>query len=177
VRPHPRVQAGFSLLEALIALVIIMIGLLGVAGLQALGIHSGAQAHLRTLAALDAHSLAAAMRANRAYWANPAAPAKITIAAPPEGTTATLTGGIATGADCAAATCTAAQTAGYNLARWGSQLAALQHGASAEIERIAAAGTSAYAYKVTVTWSERRMRGQGVEKRGAKHSTSVVVQP
>lgn len=177
IRQTPRAQGGFSLLEALIALVVIMIGLLGIAGLQALGVHSSAEAHLRTVASLDAHSLAAAMRANRAWWAGTVPPSPITIQAPASGTSATITPAIPS-ADCAAVTCTPGQTAGYNLKHWGSQLAAMQHSASATITRIAAAGTAQSSYQVTVTWSERRMKHQGVTAPSiATHSTSVVVQP
>ncbi len=171
-------QGGFSLLEALIALVIIMIGLLGVAGLQALGIHSSAEAHVRTLAALDAHSLAASMRANHAYWAGVLAPPSITIKAAATGTAATVTPAPGAITNCATEICTAEETAFYNLRQWGSQLATMQHNATATIARIATAGTSASAYKVTVTWTERRMKGQGVAApASATRSTSVVVQP
>ncbi|MGH8225597.1 MAG: type IV pilus modification protein PilV [Gammaproteobacteria bacterium] len=169
---------GFSLIEVLIALVIIMIGLLGVAGLQAIGVRSSAQAHLRTLAALDAHSLAASMRANRVYWTDAAAQANVSILASAAGTV-TVSPVIATASDCTAMTCTAAETAAYDLVNWGDLLKDMQHGASASITRIAAAdaGTSAYAYAVTVSWSERRIKGQGVSAKTETHSTSIVVQP
>lgn len=173
----PRKESGFSLLEALIAFVIIMIGLLGVAGLQALGVRSSAQAHLRTLASLDAHSLAASMRANRDYWASLLPPSTITIQAPTSGTAATIAPAIAT-ANCKSVTCTSEQMAGYSLERWGSQLAAMQHGATAKITRIANSGTSASAYTVRVVWAEQRMQGHGVKApSSATHHTVVVVQP
>lgn len=176
VTKRAHAEGGFSLIEALIALVVIMIGLLGVAGLQALGVRSSAQAQLRTLAALDAHSLAASMRANRAYWAGSDAAADVSITASATGTV-TVTPTVATLADCTATACTAGETAAYNLAHWGSLLAEMQHGASASITRIANSGTSASAYRVTVNWSERRMKGQGVGAATEQHSTSVVVQP
>jgi type IV pilus assembly protein PilV len=177
VKRPPRKEGGFSLLEALIAFVIIMIGLLGVAGLQALGVRSSGQAHLRTLASLDAHSLAASMRANRDYWAKLTPPASILIQAPASGTTVTITPAIDS-ANCVSETCTPEQTAGYNLKRWGSQLATMQHEATAKITRIANSGTSASAYKVRVVWSEQHMQGQGVNApSSATHHTVVVVQP
>lgn len=171
-----RAEWGFSLVEVLIALVVIMIGLLGIAGLQAVGVRSSVQAHLRTLAALDAHSLAVSMRANRAYWAGVYAAANVSITASATGTVS-VTPTVATVADCAAAACTAGETAAYDLANWGNLLAAMQHGASASITRIASSGTSANAYRITVNWSERRVKGQGVSAATEQHSTSIVVQP
>lgn len=64
---HAR-HAGFSLVEVLVALVIIGIGLLGLAKIQALAFASTNTAALRSLAALEASSLASSMHANRNYW-------------------------------------------------------------------------------------------------------------
>lgn len=184
LRQRRRGEGGFSLLEALIALVIIMIGLLGVAGLQALGVRSSAQAHVRTQAALSAHSLAASMRANRAYWANPdgaapAPPASLTITASAP-TTVTMSVAIPAG-NCGSAACTPEQAAGYALRRWGRQLYNMQPDATATIQRIgASAANSGFSYRVIVHWSERRMQGQGVTvapPAGTLLSTSVVVKP
>lgn len=181
VRRPLRAQGGFSLLEALIALVVIMIGLLGVAGLQALGIHSSAQAYLRTVAALDAHGLAASMRANHAYWAGFPVPPTITVKAGAASTAATVAPVLATTTNCATGTCTAGETAYYDLRQWGSQLAAMQHSAKATITRIATMGDSAGAYKVTVSWSERRIKRStkpiAAPATGTTHSTTIVVQP
>lgn len=169
-------QEGFSLLEALIALVIIMIGLLGVAGLQALGVRSSAQAHMNTVASLNAHSLAASMRTNRVYWTDSTTPAAITIKASAPGTVS-VTPTIVS-ANCETMQCSPQQLAGYSLKQWGKQLADMQRDAKATITRIANAGSSAYAYKVEVYWNQRRMKGQGVQAASAAtRSTAVVVQP
>ena len=60
---------GFSLLEVMVALVVICTGLLGIAKLQALSLSNTSTARLRSLAALEAASLASAMHSNRQYWA------------------------------------------------------------------------------------------------------------
>ena len=60
--------AGFSLVEVLVALVIIAVGLLGIAKIQALAYAETGTATLRSLAAIQASSLAASMHADRAYW-------------------------------------------------------------------------------------------------------------
>jgi len=61
-------ERGFSLLEVLVALVIIGVGMLGIAKIQALAYASTGTASERSLAAIEAASLAASMRANRGYW-------------------------------------------------------------------------------------------------------------
>jgi len=118
---------GFSLLEVMVALVIISIGLLGVAKMQALAYASTSTASLRSLAAIEAASLASAMRANRAYWAVGAAPVTITIT----GTTisdATLAATATAANFCTpagSAPCTPAQLAAFDLHRWATALSAL----------------------------------------------------
>lgn len=60
-----RAAAGFSLVEVLVALVILSIGLLGLAGLQTRGVRDNHGAYLRTQATLHAKDLVDRMRANR----------------------------------------------------------------------------------------------------------------
>ena len=66
--PQLHAARGFSMVEVLVTLIVIAVGMLGVAKLQALAISSTGVAKLRSLAALEAASLAGAMRANRDYW-------------------------------------------------------------------------------------------------------------
>lgn len=72
-------QGGFSLVEVLVALIVIAIGLLGIAKLEALALSSTNTAGTRSLAALEASSLAATMHADRDYWAAGLAPAMFTV--------------------------------------------------------------------------------------------------
>jgi type IV pilus assembly protein PilV len=60
--------AGFSLVEVMVAVIVISVGLLGIAKMQALALSSTGTARMRSIAALEAASLASAMHANRAYW-------------------------------------------------------------------------------------------------------------
>ncbi len=66
--PRPWRQAGFTLTEILIALLISSIGLLGLVGMQALALVSTQTSSVRSLVALQASSLAAAMHSNTRYW-------------------------------------------------------------------------------------------------------------
>jgi len=64
-------QYGFSLLEVLVAVVILSIGLLGMAGIQLKGLSSNHSANLRTQATSLANDLAERMHANPAGASNP----------------------------------------------------------------------------------------------------------
>jgi type IV pilus assembly protein PilV len=66
---HSR-ASGFTLVEVMVALIVIAIGMLGVAKMQALTLSNTGASRTRALAAIEATSLAAAMHANRAYWAS-----------------------------------------------------------------------------------------------------------
>jgi type IV pilus assembly protein PilV len=56
---------GFSMIEMLIALLIIAVGLLGMAGLQAYSLKNNTSAYFRSQATILAYQLVDAMRANR----------------------------------------------------------------------------------------------------------------
>jgi type IV pilus assembly protein PilV len=81
---------GFTLIEVLVALIVIGVGMLGIAKLQAMSYASTGTASFRSVAAIQAASLAAAMRANRNYWT---APVATTGAMPATGVTMTVTSG------------------------------------------------------------------------------------
>jgi type IV pilus assembly protein PilV len=61
---QPRRQAGLSLIEVLVAVVLLSIGLLGLAGLQASGMRVGQSSIHRSQAAQLAHDMIERMRAN-----------------------------------------------------------------------------------------------------------------
>ncbi len=69
-RPKPinsqAAQSGFSLLEVLIAVAIMALGLLGLAGLQAQGLKNNHSAFIRSQAALYAYDMVDRLRADRA---------------------------------------------------------------------------------------------------------------
>ena len=173
-------SSGFTLIEALIALLIVMIGLLGVAGMQALAIHNSTQAHIRTLASLDAHSLASVIRSNSAYWTNASlAPANVSIVNK-NGAISVSASTLATSANCIAADCTVTQSAAYALNNWAQSLKDLPSGASASITLLAKTAMAPSAYLVQLTWSEKRMDANAETQTSAaaqNYSTSVVVQP
>lgn len=104
-----RRAAGFTLIEVLITVFVTAVGLLSVAGMQAISKKVGYDAVQRTSATALAQSIAQLMRANPAQRA-----AYVTA----DATT------LGKGTDCAAADadCSAAQVAAYDLYTWGQLL-------------------------------------------------------
>ncbi|HAS85444.1 MAG TPA: type IV pilus modification protein PilV [Candidatus Competibacter sp.] len=110
-KPSGKNSAGFTLLEVLVALVVLSVGLLGLASLQVNGLRFNHSAYLRTQATLLAEELADRMRANQPGFAagnynNPANPAVVAACQTPAG-------------------CTPDQMAQTDVAQWRQSLATL----------------------------------------------------
>jgi len=124
---------GFSLVEIMVAVVVICVGLLGIAKMQALAVSSTTTARLRAMAAFQAASLASAMHSNRDYWATAAAVANspVTVTFPNAAPWITITPAGFSQADTlcialaagAVPSCPAAATlAGFDVQRWAEAL-------------------------------------------------------
>lgn len=139
---------GFSLVEALVALVVMSIGLLGIAALYVESLRSGTSALLRSQAVALASDMADRIRAN------PTAGASYTKGVDDVGTvTAACTG--ATGA------CTVAQMAATDIAQWTQQLddrsdnpAVGRLGLPAGRGAIVVSAATPRVYTITVQWTE-----------------------
>lgn len=62
----PRAQAGVGLIEVLVSLLVLSIGMLGLAGLQMYSLRNNQGAMERSMAVVETHSIVDAMRADRA---------------------------------------------------------------------------------------------------------------
>lgn len=110
-----RLQQGFTLIEVLVALVIIAVGLLGIAGMQALSLNNTTIALNRSIAALQADGMASMMHANQHYWqSNSVQTSRYTI---PTGQP-----------DCSAKPCSQTKMAFWDLQQWGASLSSLPSG-------------------------------------------------
>ncbi len=140
---------GFTLLEVLIAMVVLAIGLLGLAGIQAIGLRNNQSAYHRSQATQLAYDMADRMRVNRVALTN-----------------GEYNNGAATANDCEANSCTPAQMAGYDIAQWNTALADQLPGGVgvACIDSTSEDGTSAApacdgngtTYAVKVWWDDNR---------------------
>jgi type IV pilus assembly protein PilV len=138
-------QQGFTLLEVLIALLILSIGLLGLAALQTIGLRSNEMASMRTSSTMLAYDVTDRMRAN------------------PQGITdgdyvidsSPITG---TPTDCTSTDCTTTQLATYDLSQWKNAVAALP-GGLADITQDAGPPLT---HTITVRWDENRTGAAGL---------------
>lgn len=121
-----RPQRGFSLIEVLVTVLILAIGLLGLAGLQSTALRSNHSAYLRSQATVLAYDIIDRMRANRTAALN--------------GAYTVSWGGTLTGSSMAAT----------DIGAWKANLAALLPLGDGRVEL---AGTR---FTVTVRWDDSR---------------------
>lgn len=141
----PRRMLGVTLIEVLVTMVIVAVGLLGLAGMQVRGLSIQKDAHGRAIATQLAADITDRMRSNLGAVGNYA----FTLAYP----TGPYT--VPAAPDCTAAVCTAAQQAQFDLARWFTRLrGGALPGGWARIEQ--EPGTPAW--RVTLMWVETGLR-------------------
>ncbi|HWM65069.1 MAG TPA: type IV pilus modification protein PilV [Steroidobacteraceae bacterium] len=159
---------GFSLIEVMVALIVLSVGLLGIARMQTLALSSTSVASQRSMAAIEAESLAGAMHANRGYWAQ-TDPSNATILV--QGNAASVSAGapllsaaIGAAASCLAASCTPAGLAAFDLRQWAVDMNGVLPGNNSRIQ----CGTvTPVTCMITVTWAESA---------GSVNSTQATVQ-
>lgn len=138
----PRRADGFSLIEIMVAVVVICVGLLGIAKMQAMALSNTNMSRQRSLAAIEAASFASAMHSNRQYWSAFAVnfsasitgtPAVVTVTGDPTGALAAqITAALGNlnlcmgGGNVNPACNTAVNLAGFDLARWWANSVSVQ---------------------------------------------------
>jgi type IV pilus assembly protein PilV len=133
---HSR-QAGFSLVEVLITLVIMSVGMLGIAGLYVQSMQAGRTSMLRHHAVTLAGDVADRIRANPA--------AGIAYTDPVGANKNCVLGGI---------DCTPAQMAANDILLWKTQAGENLPGGDVTIVFTAAVGFTPPNYQITVSWTE-----------------------
>lgn len=144
-------QHGFSLMEVLVALLVLSIGLLGLAALQTTGLKFNHQSYERTQATLQAYDIFDRIRANKNNNSviNTTYDSVALNAQP--GTT-----------DCASVTCTDIQMAQYDIRQWNiSNNNLLAEGKGAVCRGTFDASlnctTGGTVYRVAIRWKENDM--------------------
>lgn len=155
-RRAPQRQRGFSLVEVLVALIIIAVGMLGIAKIQALAYASTGTASLRSLAAIEASSLASSMKANRTYWSVTAGAAVQTIQITGAAITSSTDPVLGVISNCFNAVCNAQTMAAYDLQQWATSLQALLPQDTATVQCIPPAQPNfPIGCNISVSWNER----------------------
>jgi type IV pilus assembly protein PilV len=183
---------GFSLVEVMVALIIICVGLLGIAKLEALMLSSTGTSRLRALVALQAESLADMMHADRDYWDgsstaywNPANNALALTATETSGATPTWVGTNAPGSSptsCANAVCNSEQLAQYDLYNWGSNLTNVLQNSVSTVGCNSDVGTGLVSCTITIQWNENTVAANSQEANAGgtafqQQTYTLVVEP
>ncbi len=132
-------QSGFTMVEVLVAMLILGIGLLGMAGLQAHALRNNYNAYLRSQATFNIYEIMDRMRANREYAIKNAG-------------YATAYGASVSAVDCSTSRCTPAQMKDADLAQWLAVVGRLPGGEG----KIEMDSTEKNKVTVSVRWYDRR---------------------
>ena len=162
---QPYAQSGFSLIEALVAFLILSIGMLGIASLQTMSSKAGHTATLRAVAVMKADEILESMRANPTVLASYSAGT---------GDNGTDNGCSQTGTP--ASVCTPAQQAADDIFRWKRSLTdALPNNAQSTASVVVTAPVPPETLSnivVTINWGERDVDNGG----GVNMNYSVTAQ-
>jgi type IV pilus assembly protein PilV len=120
-------------MEVLVSMLILGIGLLGMAGLQMVGLRNNQMAYLRSQATQLAYDMSDRMRANATALASYT--------------------GLGTTDNCVTSTCSVTQMAGYDVKQWKDTVAAQLPGGAGTVT--SAGGI----YSITVSWTEKDASG------------------
>lgn len=126
------------MLEVLVTILVLSLGLLGMAALVTTGMRSNNVAQFRSIATQQTLDIADRMRAN--------------LAGVRAGSYDDLAAGIPVSNDCTAVDCTAAQMAAYDHAQWNSANANSLPGGQGTV-----AGNLVNGFTITLMWTEKEM--------------------
>jgi type IV pilus assembly protein PilV len=167
IRRHRR-SVGFSLVEVLVALIVFSVGLLGIAKMEALALSTTATSSRRSIAALQASSLASSMHLNRGFWESTAASGiqvnitGNTVSNPPGGSTPDCDSG-------AAAPCSAVNLAAYDLNAWA---VALQAVLPNDVATVQCNASTPLECSITIQWSEQAVAMYSAQAQSASTATT-----
>lgn len=150
---------GFTLLEVLIAVVVLSLGLLGLAGLQVASLNNNQTAYYRAVATQQAYDMMDRMRANLAGVSPPIPPNPPGVAGSYDNLSAT----IPANPGCITAGCTTAQMATTDQFQWLTNTAAVLPAGAGTVRCIQGpaatcvtnTATSNRIFDITVTWIEK----------------------
>lgn len=139
-------QKGFSLVEVLVAMLVLSIGLLGLAALQTTSLRYNTDSYFRTQATYFVYDIVDRMRANSTAVADSGAYDISTVAA----ATPFLT---STDPACDTSSCNSANIAAYDLGKWYKRMSLVLPGASTNPATINI--DASRQVTITISWLER----------------------
>lgn len=135
-----RKETGFTLLEVLVAIVVLSLGLLGLAGLQAATLRNNQIAYYRAIAVQQTYDMADRIRANQAGAV--------------AGAYNNLTNTIPADPDCVANVCSAANMAVADHSQWNNNNARMLPAGSGTVVSAAGGG-----FNIRISWNENTEAG------------------
>ena len=147
-------QAGFSILEVLVSMVVLSTGLLGVANLQVTALRGNQGAYLASVAAQQAQDMAERMNAN-----------PVGIAANQYDAIDSSIPGVQ--ADCQSVACTPAQLALFDHNRWNSSNLTLLPSGAGQVHEV-----SAGIFLIGVSWNDKQLAGASGWQAGSDAATA-----
>lgn len=152
-----RVQSGATLLEALVTVVIVGFGLLGVAGLLVKGVTANTFSNYRSVAISKAYEVSDKIRSNAGAWEDLRNGRILVPTSEPSTKCQTITTGTTNSA--APNVCSSSDQAAWDLWTWKKSVQdSLPSGdASFSADPVAAwsAATVGYVFQITVSWAEK----------------------
>ncbi|MGH8283500.1 MAG: type IV pilus modification protein PilV [Gammaproteobacteria bacterium] len=141
-------QSGFSLLEVLIALVILSVGLLGIAAMISTSLKTNDSAYMRTQATTLAYNIIDRMRANRTTAQDSSFPYNVSMPfTPPPSPTTTCDG--------SGASCSGTALATFDLTQWEYDVSTVLPQGQGGIVTATSGGVTTVT--VTVQWNASRV--------------------
>lgn len=146
-------ETGFSLIEVLVALLVLSIGLLGLAALQTTSLKYNTESYTRTQATLLAYDIIDRMRSNLAGVSAGNYDVSASTAASKVSAYNSCKGSAAgCGCNLTGANCSTSNLATYDLGQWYERLAASLPDASSSLATISR--TSSNVVTITIKWKE-----------------------
>lgn len=152
--PGPKQQRGQTLIEVLVTVIVMSLGMLGMAGLQVSALQGNHQAHLDTVAANQIQDMAARIRANPAGVNTDSYDALGTSIPTP-------------GKNCYSASCTPGELAVFDHAQWNTANANLLPGGAGRVT-----DTGGNNYWIAVLWTDKSLDGSNGWATGTDAATA-----
>jgi len=185
-----RRQDGFTMVELLVTILIVTVGILGLAKMQATAVSNTAVSRTRALMTYQAESLAGMIRSNRKFWVTSGTTAVYPkFALNTSGVVTDTTGMLSTAPTCTGVgiTCTPAQLAYDDVVRvWVPQFVAAFPNASATITCVPATGSTCgaspatpHSYDIALSWTQKLVAMNKSTANSQTQNISIVmhVQP